>query len=554
MAELRLERRGVTTPNLPGVQGLSQSDMPAQNLEAIAQATAQQANDFQKKSEIIYNNKLERETRENLDDIFNNNPDDPEAIQNYYNKYTQGVTKGMTVMQGIEARRVIDQVAQPYISKALSNKNAKLTTDMMQSVEQNRDRILIDIQNNADTLLVPDSGLSEGEKITQGVEAFEAMEVNFSALSQNVQTIGPNGQPLYTPQQQAKILNQAKELMLGTATKKWFDQQPNKLNALRQISDGSLTIPISDGEKIVSAPLRDMFNPEIYKKVEKELMSYARQEMSIIDKIEKRSERINSEIEKQTASNLFQRAQDGSLTVEEVDRERVNLSSNDYLTARKMAKSFDVVTDGRVYNDLAVRATQGEDVFEEAVAAVDAGQIKGSDLLAIRNISQNKIQGFSDPVTEGIDTLTGLLGINPEIMKGVQTVVLTKATNEYKNAIESYIRENNRSPSRQEAIQIADEVSRSYMMYDINEFSHVQPAPKFGTDFKTDPRNLTVEKVTAAGKETRSYYFNKHNGDVQKASKDPDYIKQAKLLKDWMRFAEEQEERNARISARRNSR
>lgn len=547
MADLVLQSQNILSADIPQInfdEGI------VKNLDDIARSREKIAAQYQKKSENIFANKFETQTRETVNKIYNESPDDPDLVKKKIDEYADGVFKDIPFDQRSDFRKAYVAITNPLITKAFDNKNRILTNELFVSTEQNRDQILMDIQRDSENVLVPDPRLSEDERLIQQTESLEALETNFQALNISLSRVGPDGKPLYSAKEQIRIISNAKEVMLSTASKSWLDQQPNKLKALREWSSGALSIPVFDGEKIVNVPVKHAFNPAIVNKVEKELIARARNELSISDKMEKHNERINKRISNEVANTLYSSSYTGDLDVNDVDQWRTRLEPKDFRTLKKMAIAKDVVTEGVTYNRLALEALDGNDVTEAAITALEGGLLNVQDVVTLRNMSAKDQRGFSTPVAEAQKTLSGILSTVSTSIKGEDLALQSAASRELKDALEDFQDVNNREPSRREANEIATEVAEPYLNRQISKTLLKAPIYGPGKRFKYDRKSLTVDNVNESRKETVIFFRDKWPGNPEAAKSDIRFLEQMRLLEKWEVLASKNETRLARIAER----
>jgi len=545
MADLVLQSQNIISADIPQIhvdEGI------AKNLDDIARSREQIAAQYQKKSENIFANKFETQTRETANNIFNESPNDPDLVKKKIDEYADGVFKDIPFDQRSDFRKAYVAITNPLITKAFDNKNRILTNELIVSTEQNRDQILIDIQRNSENILVPDPRLSEDERLIQQTESLEALEVDFQSLNTNLNRVGPDGNPLSSPKEKMRIISNAKEMMLSTASKSWLDQQPNKLKALREWSSGALSIPVFDGETIINVPVKYAFNPAVVNKVEKELIARARQELSISDKTEKHNERIKNRIADEVANSLYSDAYTGDLDVREVDDWRSRLKPKDFRSLKKLAISGITITDGQTYNKLSTDARAGIDVTDAAIAALEDGKISSKDVGTLINMNRKDQNGYPVPVAEGQKRLSGILANVYTRTPGQKQLLESQATQQYMDALADLKAESGRDPGRDDTIQIAERIANSYS--NMPEDITTKMRPRYGpVGLLGRAKTRTTETVQKIREETVRFFFDKWGGDRVRAANDPAYEKQKKLIDEWEQIAINNEEKLAEQAA-----
>lgn len=547
MVDLVLKSQNIISADIPQI---TPDEGPARNLDEIAKSRATIAAQYQKKSENIFANKFETQTRENVNNIFNESPNDPDLVKKKIDEYADGVFKDIPFDQRSDFRKSYVSLTSPLITKAFNNKNSILTNELIVSTEQNRDQILIDIQRDSESLLVPDSRLSDDERLIQQTESLEALETNFQSLSVNLSRVGPNGKPLYSAKDQIRIISNAKEVMLSTASKTWLDQQPNKLKALREWSSGALTLPVFDGEKIVHVPVKHAFNPAIVDKVEKELISRARNELSISDKAEKHQERLRDRVADNVANEFFSRASRGDLDVDDVENAREILKPKDFKSSLTAARSKVVVQDGVTYNALFQKANNGDDVTDEATAALEQGLLNPEGFTRLISINRRDELGMKNPVEEGRSVLRGHLSGVYTPNEGVKHRLYSQGERAYNDAIRERKNEIGVALTVDETREIADRIGGSFSSRPEGEITFTRP--KYGPiGLLGNPKTRTVETVQKILEETVRFFIDKWDGNKVAAAGDVAYRKQRKIIKQWEVIAIQNEKRMSLIEARR---
>jgi len=544
MADLVLQSQNIISADVPQ---LSFDESIANRLDNEAAAQAKIAENFQQKADNIFANKFELQTRQNVNAIYNESPNDPDLVKKKIDQYADGVFKDIPFERRSDFRKLYNSISTPLVTKAFENKNKILTNELIVSNSQNRDQILIDIQMGAENLLIDDPTLSPEENYVRKTQALNALETNFQSLNDNLSTVGPDGQPLYSPKEQLKVISNAKEVMLSEASKKWLDQQPNKIQALKAWSSGGLIYPLHDGEKIINVPVKAAFNPAIVGKVEKELIARARNELSITDKMEKHQERVMKGFAKEVANTLYSSSYQGELEASDVDKWRGNLEPKDFRALKKMSIAQEVITDGVTYNKLATDAFNGIDVTDQAITAMSEGRLNAQDVKTLRDINVKDQRGFKTPAAEAQTLLTGLLAKAPTRDRKDELALNAQASRELNDKLEEFKSVEGREPSRQEANDIASETAAPYLSTKVNKTLLKAPLYGPGRRFKFDRKSLTVENVTKSQEETVKYFRDKWPGNPEAAKHDIQFIEQMKILNQWMALAAENEEKLARL-------
>lgn len=546
MADIRIERKGITATDIPAI---SSSNEAIQGLGDIAKSTATAATNLQKKSEEIYLNNIETDIRQNINRIFNNSPNDPNLVKDKLDKYGEGVFKSAPFQLRAELKNSYDKISSPLVTKAFTNKSKELTNQLIVSTAAAEDQVLIDIQRDVGDIFIHSNDLSNDEKLLQQSQSFQALEANLESYQKIISRKGPDGQFLYTAQQQVSKISNASHVALSTASKQWLDQQPNKLKALREWRDGTLSIPFSDGETLINVPVHSAFNPAIVDKVEKELIARARNELSISDKAEKHQERLRDRVADNVANEFFSRASRGELDVDVVENARGILKPKDFKSNLVAARSKVVVQDGVTYNALFQKANDGEDVTDEATAALEQGLLNPEGYTRLISINRRDEHGFKNPVEEGRSVLRGILSGVYTPDEGVKHRLYSQGERAYNDAVRERKTETGVALTIEETQEIADQVGTSFS--DRPESAITKTRPKYGPiALLGNSKTRTVVTVNEIHAETVRFFMDKWDGNKAAAASDIAYKQQRKLIKEWEAIAIQNEQRISLREAR----
>ena len=130
MADLVLQSQNILSADIPQInfdEGI------VKNLDDIARSREKIAAQYQKKSENIFANKFETQTRETVNKIYNESPDDPDLVKKKIDEYADGVFKDIPFDQRSDFRKAYVAITNPLITKAFDNKNRILTNELFVS-------------------------------------------------------------------------------------------------------------------------------------------------------------------------------------------------------------------------------------------------------------------------------------------------------------------------------------------------------------------------------------------------------------------------------------
>ena len=519
-----------------------------ENLKIAGKAFKNISDDMRNKSMNLFLMDLETNIRESLNIIYERNKDNPDALSKEIGEYQKGVQDGLPYSVLPQVKQRFMAISSPLVSQATVNRNKILDEQLGVSVLNNQNQILLDINNNAQNLIDVHPDRTDDEKKLLATQSFNSVATSFDSLRNTLDIRRADGTPFFNAAQKIKILDNAQHYMLKSAALGWLSKTPNKLQAYQDWINGKVNITtVDDKNNVVQVNVRNSFSPDLVAKIDRDIVKAIRDDLWIQSKLRKEEEAFIKVRGDEISKRLEQRAQDGVLSIEEVERLRGSISFRQYKDFREKAKSSQGITNGEVYSDLAIRAIEGENIEEEVKDGMyrtkEISYKSGLELLRMNSVSPT---GFKPPVVEGREYLIGQLGINTLIAQKKDTKMASSANFQYNTDIEKFRNEHGREPNREEVRVIADRIIPLFSLAEDRDAVQSLELPKFADlSFKRSPRNLTVKTVNELEAETTRYYMNKHNGNKELTEQDDEYKHQMKIIENYRNIAVDNEKRRA---------
>jgi hypothetical protein len=379
--------------------------------------------------------------------------------------------------------------------------------------------------------------LTPDEINSRNITTINSIVTSMQALENNLTQVGADGKPLRSAAQTTKSLQKAKEFFFTGAANSWLDSQPDKLAAYDKWLSNEVTIPLPEG----NINMRDAMSPDVRAKVDKQMIANIKNDVYVENKQAERVEAQQEVFADESKKILFKMSETGELTPNQVEASRNILDFKDYKDFRIMAREADPITNGAAYGRLINNLDKGEDISEQIrIERFTNKNLSNSayQYLLDRNETKGVGKSVPDPVKAGRDFVLGALGSNSDALGMAQSATIANGERDYNSRVQDFIDLEGRSPTRQEANKIADEVSERYSVIQTDEFAATLPKPKYmPVNVKVKGRELTEEAVTKVKQDTFNAFLVKHNGDIEKVKQDPEFINEVKLIEPFRTIA-----------------
>ncbi|PZQ48895.1 MAG: hypothetical protein DI551_00765 [Micavibrio aeruginosavorus] len=401
-----------------------------------------------------------------------------------------------------------------------------------------------DMASDAADLL--DAGPQEAQQI------LTRMMSSTAKLVDTANHIGPDGRPLFGARERAMAGRQAEAMVSEKIGLAWMRKQPDMLSAWKDWQGGKATLQLAGDDGVVQTMnLKEVLGPSGYQAAGEAFMDNIRSELALRNQVDAAQDRQFKDISDQTFADLSVRAQEGGLTLSQVEEKRQTLEPDRYLTLRQLAKKGGAsVSDGKIYSDLAVQDAEGQDIRPRLRSALDAGTISRDDYLQLyeRNVGRMN-RGSKDAVTTGRDYLTQGLGSLSKEIGMAQSSTIGQANTEYEIEIQSFKDKEGREPTHVEARDIAENVRSRYSVINVQDNIFSMPLPRSMTQSEKLSKSLNSAVIEGKIRTTNKEYLAKHNGNAALRDSDPEYIHEIRLLQDYHSLLKIKETENAERSS-----
>lgn len=362
------------------------------------------------------------------------------------------------------------------------------------------------------------------------------MTSSAAKLSDISSQIGADGRSLFSARERIAMSQSAQDAVGRSVGAAWMATQEDLLSGYESWKKGEASITVMDEEGFYTdVNMRDLVGSRVYSDVQQNFMEKLKSDITLENQIDGYQDRLFDENADKIFTDLSSLGQDRPLSLNVVEAVKSQLSSDQYLSLRAIAKNQSpTVSDGEVVARLTLQDIEGYDVRDEARAEFEAGNLSNEDFLGIyKNNKSTLTTGTKDPVTVGRTFLAQNLGNLSKELGLAQSATIGQATAEYEIEIGDFAIEKNRQPTAREARDIAEKISQRFSVMAVDNDISTLPLPKSITQAEKNSKNLNStnvrEKLISASKS----YLDKNNGDVVQRDNDPDFIRETILLKKY---------------------
>lgn len=501
------------------------------------------ANEMRSKSEMIMVNSFLTESRKAARDIYNKNINDPDQLSKELGEYKKGLLSKMPSQLRPRLDSEYGSLAEKYLDKATSARNKALTQELTKSQDERENQILNDLQFAARDLFSGREGLSQDEIVSRNATSFGRIATDFDALDKTLSAVGADGQPLKNPKQVIGSVNKAKEYLFSEVAKSWLDSRPDKLTAYSEWLDSSVVITLPEGQ----INIRDVMTPEVRSKVDKELIQNIKNDIYIENQQAERSEAELESFVDETKKILYKQAEDGTLSPATVDAYKNVLEFSDFRDFSKMAREANPVTNGNEYAKLINKLDAGFNIDADLQnARFNERSISNEDYeRLLTKQRQQGVKGVVDsPVQEARDFLLGALGDSATVIGIAEASTIARAERDFNDRILEIVNIEGREPTRQEALEISDEVFNRYNVIQVDKYAATLPKPvAMDASLKLKFNKATQQDIDDVVEKTVDSFVNKYNGDLEKARNDEAFKKEMKLIEQYQQVLKRQQEK-----------
>lgn len=235
------------------------------------------------------------------------------------------------------------------------------------------------------------------------------------------------------------------------------------------------------------------------------------------DRLQRQIDREQREIEDVTSKEGDQLLAQGQLTAEWIQNNRNNLSPEDYRYFYRAISGDGGVTDPTIYSDLRLRASNGEDVRQEARAELQRGRLKLEDYDRLVSRSEKNAGAASVPnwYKRGEQYIKDSLRVSDLNPDPAAAQRLASAMDEWTEWAD-----NNPNADAKTAQEAYKRITGEYALINFKETTLTKRMPRFAVGDRT---NLDIESTM---RRTVQAY---QSGEITQ----DEFEQQARLLKEW---------------------
>lgn len=248
MVDIRLQAKNIISANVPKTEFQTST---IASLEEIAVSTANDAERLQQTSEKLYLTNFESSARSSINEITERNKSDPEQLRQQLIESSKGFSENAPIhLRGvIEAQYEI--MGRPAINTAIKNRT-RINNDLLkESSLKNIAESFKNLEQNASGMLSGDAHVA--------FDASRSAQLQMNTIENMSQTLDESGLPLFTAEKRVALIEQAKQTLVGSGIKGWFDQQPDKVKAYKDFIEGNKSFRFYDESGEVSVDIDPLF-------------------------------------------------------------------------------------------------------------------------------------------------------------------------------------------------------------------------------------------------------------------------------------------------------
>jgi len=500
---------GTITAITPAIGGIK-------NMSQINEMSAKLGENLQRVADNIFSLDFEKSIRSSLEKIYDSNKDNPQGFLEQSTSFWEEAQSEVPFHLAIQSDATFTATSQNYEAKTKRNFEEKQNTKMQMSALEYQEQVVNDIVASSKELLVFDSLSPDASQSIEAAAANQAIEQSIESLKETLSMPGVDGRPLFSAEAQFRTIKRAEEKVGIAAAESWMEAQPDKVSAYKAWKNGQVSLRAADENgNIQNIKVRDRFNSDVLDKIDKDFLHEAKHQLSEFRQAKAFEDKELKEIQQKQANDFYVMADEGILTVKDIEQNRDNLTPKDFRTLHKLATETEsganIKTDINIYYDLARKIdTEGSDVSGEITTAVEQRKLSKSDAVSLLNRNNGVTEGA---VKEGRHHLLGLIGVNKMISNETQTATAANAEQYYADRVKIYTEENKgRQPTVEETRRIAEEVAEKFTLVPIETRLQTLPRPKrVPENWKFKTKEITQEKLDLIMGETIGDYVEKYS-------------------------------------------
>lgn len=535
--DIPIFERQVGNITTPFIQPSNRQVQALQGAASIFAGVAEQS--FKTAEESIHrSNTIARMTAENtasieLNKIYNRNQSDPDQLNKEATGFLKGLEKDVPQAELQNLRNSYTAKLDSFLKRSFNNRNTAINQQHELVIRQNRDIHVNNLSLASKALTGFEEGMTEEERIIQTTSAFDLAAQSLNRIKENTQLKKTDGSFFFTPEQQMKMVKDSTQFWMSETAKQWIGAQPDKIDAYTKWQNGEVVFQVEQDGELIEINLREQISPDALAKVDKDMVQSIKDNISLRSRLESLEEKRLKQVSDGLDKEFAIKAQEGTLTLEEVDAVKNDLEPNAFIRNRKLAIQADPINRSDVEARLLTKiAIEKLDVAAEIENArfVDK-TIDTATMNSLLALNEKQQEGTFDAVDSGRVFLSQSLGGASKLLDEIGSTVGANAGKDYKVAIENFIKENGREPQLQEAFNIAEEVSISYNLLAADELLQTFPKPKFmPIGKKAKAKTLTLEDIQTYKTQTYEFFSNKYSGNKEQALQDPELIEEIRRL------------------------
>lgn len=527
-------------------QNVQYSNLPAKVTAQLSEGLIETSDQIYKQSQKSYLLGLTNTMKHDLTRLNEENLGDPTSMEAKFTAYKDGMFKKVW---GQENRDILEEQYQaesmPFIRKAMETRRQVIDGEVATQALVAMDTSQQAMQDVAPGLFSKDAGVA--------FDSARKMQAQMVTIQQSLALTNSDGTPMFTPAQRATKALAARDAVYTSTALAYLQNQPNKLAAFREWQKGgiNITLPDENGNPI-KVNLKDAMPAETRMKLDQEFTSAVKDQLSITASLQAQADRAFRKRSEALTADMAVKAQNGALTLQEVEANKQNLEPDAYVDMRKTAITADPITDGNVRANLMSRALMGEDVAGEArTARFTDKSLNNADFFDLLNTVKNQSSESKDTVSSGERYLAESLGgLNQQLDVG-RSSALGGARREYLEEVNRFRTTNNRAPNLNEAMDIADKVLPAWQTMDKKQLYIAARKPMFmSVKEKASAgslgKGLTPDRIKEIKQKTHDYFLQKFGGNQDAMYADPEFRREIENIELFEDVVDDTEARRKR--------
>lgn len=217
-----------------------QLESPENFVRSLEQDSLRLANQMTTTAGELFKTDFEIASRQQISDIYAQSPNDPDKLKENFDKALNGLIRGAPMQQSLQLRQSFEALASTHLTKAAENKLRVDTDRLRENSLTIMNQSINDMEHRASDMLSNNQAVA--------FDASRAMQDSRLQLENELNRVDSQGNPFYSADQRVKMREDTTQNIMSIGLRRWFDQQPDKIEAREQIMNGEKDFKFYDAD------------------------------------------------------------------------------------------------------------------------------------------------------------------------------------------------------------------------------------------------------------------------------------------------------------------